>query len=108
MKKKIPPKSPPKAVSEHDLMDLVERDFPYEECKIPPGKMLLMQEARSLYFLESGGSYYLWNELTDEANFIVQPAALPQTLRLLEEGKMPVYRHVQQSLGCDMGARGSD
>lgn len=77
-------------------MDLVEEDFPFEECKIPPGKMLLMQEARSLYLVESGGNYYFWNELTDEVYAIVQPVELPQILKLLGESKMPVYRHVQQ------------
>ena len=79
-------------------MDLVEDDFPLEECKIPPGKMLLMQDARSLYVVESGGNYYFWNEITDEVYVIVQPLALPQILKLLEEGKMPVYRHRATSL----------
>lgn len=96
-KRTIPPRSAPKGwFSEHDLMDLVEEDFPFEECKIPPGKMLLMREARSLYLVESGGNHYFWNELTDEFYVIVQPVKPPQILKLLEEGKMPVYRHLQQ------------
>lgn len=46
-KKEIPPESASKGwSSEQDLMDLVEDNFPFEECKIPPGKMLLMQDAR--------------------------------------------------------------
>lgn len=47
-------------------MDLVEDNLPFEECKIPPGEMLLIQDARSMYVEESGGNYYFWNELTDE------------------------------------------
>lgn len=58
--------------------------------------MLLMQDARSLYVVESGGNYYFWNEPTDEVYVIVQLVALAQILKLLEEGKIPVYRHVQQ------------
>lgn len=77
-------------------MDLVEEDFPFDLCKIPPGKMILMQEARSLYLVESGDNYCFWNELTDEVYVIVQAIELPQILKSLDEGKMPVYRHVEQ------------
>ena len=53
--------------------------------------MLPMQDARSLYVVESGSNYHFWNKLTNEVYVIVQPLALPQILKLLEEGKVPVY-----------------
>ena len=96
-RRKFPEKSAPKGwLSQHELMDLVEDNFPLEERKTLPGNMLLMQNASSLHVVEYGGNYYIWNELTDEVYVIVQLVALPQILKLLEEGKMPVYRHVQE------------
>lgn len=71
--KKFPEKSAPKGwLSQHELMDPVEDNLPFEERKILPGKMLLMQDARSLHVVENGGNYYIWNEITDEDYVIVQ------------------------------------
>lgn len=78
-------------------MDLVEEDFPFEESQNFAWKTWLScRKLDPCIWSRSGGNYYFWNELTDEVYVMVQPLKLPQILKLLEEGKLPVYRHVQQ------------
>lgn len=73
---KAMPPNPPKGWEAAECEDMDDEGFPYEDYQLQPGKMLLFNKKMSTYLLQSGGKFYIWNDISGGLGQIQEPEKL--------------------------------
>lgn len=58
--------------------------FPSKALSLPTGKSILYNDRRSVHLIDCSGTYYLWNEVGDGVDQILEPKNLPDIYKALE------------------------
>ena len=59
--------------------------FPAEEYELPPAKAILVHQDKSTFLVESGGTHFLWNNISDFVARIDKPKGLSNLLQVLND-----------------------
>ena len=93
----ISPMSSSSSWTDHKV-DLEAACFRDERYNLGPGKMILYNNALSTYFLECDEKYFLWNDVSDGIDQIMEPAGLEDIIAALPHAsnyKVPDYSKMQ-------------
>ena len=58
--------------------------FPNKAFGLPTGKSILYNDRRSVHLIDCSGTYYLWNEVGEGVDQILEPKDLPGIYKALE------------------------
>ena len=77
-------KNPPASWTD-DQDELSTERFPGKECQMGPARMVLYNNALSTYPVECDDKYFLWNEISDGIDQVVEPTKLEDIYKVLPD-----------------------